>query len=277
MHTIPAGIETGVADESHSARTDCTRRGFLKEATCSIGAAVLTVVVGDFHGVLASEPTGRSSEPVREYDWTRHAYIYLIDTRKCIGCGACVRACAQENNVPTGYFRTWVERYHVRGIGEPVIDSRDGGINGFEPTPESQYASKAFFVPKLCNQCVRTPCIQMCPVGASYRTLDGVVLVDEKRCIGCGYCVQACPYGSRFMHPKLHTASKCTLCYHRLTRGLTTACVQACPVGARMVGDGKRVGDKVLEIITTDRVAVLQPELLTEPNCYYLGITKEVR
>ena len=114
-------------------------------------------------------------------------------------------------------------------------------------------------------------------MGASYRTLDGVILVDEKRCIGCGYCVQACPYGSRFIHPVTHTASKCTLCYHRLTRGLTTACVQACPVEARLLGDAKQAGDKVAEIIATQRVQILQPELLTDPNCYYLGLTKEAR
>ncbi len=89
--------------------------------------------------------------------------------------------------------------------------------------------------------------------------------------------MQACPYGSRFIHPVTHIASKCTLCYHRLTRGMTTACVQACPVGARRLGDLKRVGDEVAEIIATQRVQILQPELLTDPNCYYLGLTKEAR
>ena len=119
--------------------------------------------------------------------------------------------------------------------------------------------------------------MQLCPVGASYRTPEGVVLVDEERCIGCSYCVQGCPYGSRFIHPETHTASKCTLCYHRLTRGLKTACVQACPVGARMLGDARQVGDYVTRIIATEPVGVLQPELLTEPNCYYLGLTREAR
>ena len=114
-------------------------------------------------------------------------------------------------------------------------------------------------------------------MGASFVSPDGLVLVDEKRCIGCSYCVQACPYGSRFIHPETHTAGKCTLCYHRLVRGETTACVQNCPTGARMVGDAKRVGDKVSDIIATTQVHLLKPELHTEPQCYYVGLTQEVR
>jgi Fe-S-cluster-containing dehydrogenase component len=211
------------------------------------------------------------------YDWSKHRYVYLIDTRKCIGCGACVRACSQENDVPPEYFRTWVERYEVSRTGKVVVDSPNGGMDGFEPRVSAYDVTKAFFFPKLCCHCTHTPCVQLCPVGASYRTPDGVILVDVKRCIGCGYCVQACPYGSRFIHPVTHVASKCTLCYHRLVRGLTTACVQACPVGARMLGDAKRAGDKVAEIIATHSVQILQPELLTDPNCFYLGLSKEAR
>jgi len=226
----------------------------------------------------ASGLTTSSAEPlVSGYDWTKHAYVYLIDLRKCIGCGYCVQACSRENDVPEAYFRTWVERYEVSRTGEVRVDSPDGGMNGFEPVVTGQEVTKAFFFPKLCCHCTNTPCVQLCPVGASYRTLDGVILVDEQRCIGCGYCVQACPYGSRFIHPVTHTASKCTLCYHRITKGLKNACVQACPVGARRFGDTKRVGDEVARIIATQRVGVLQPELLTEPNCFYLGLTREAR
>ena len=100
--------------------------------------------------------------------------------------------------------------------------------------------------------------------------------MDEKRCIGCGYCVQACPFGTRFMDPVTHTASKCTLCYHRISKGLLPACVQACPTGTRLFGDGKKVGDKVAELAQTSHVMVLKPELLTEPKCYYIGLSKEV-
>ena len=263
----------------------------MKCGACAVGASVVTLVIGDMAAATQEAQAPVGALPVRDgnlapadvapvaggYDWTKHRYVYLIDTRKCIGCGSCVRACARENDVPDHYFRTWVERYHVSRTGETTVDSPDGGIDGFEPFVTGHDVTKAFFFPKLCCHCTHTPCVQLCPVGASYRTVDGVILVDEKRCIGCGYCVQGCPYGTRFIHPEKHVASKCTLCYHRITRGLKPACVQACPVGARMLGDTKQVGDKVAEIIATERVQVLQPQLLTEPNCYYLGLSREAR
>lgn len=218
-----------------------------------------------------------------KYDWLQHQYVYLVDTTKCIGCGMCVRSCKRENNVPDHFYRTWVERYMVSQTGEwsvkreSYVDSPDGGLNGFEPQPTGFNVTKAFFVPKLCNHCRNTPCSQVCPVGASYRTYDGLVLVDGDRCIGCGYCVQACPYGSRYLHPVTRTADKCTWCYHRIVKGLKPACVQNCPVGARQFGDLKHENDPVRQIISTARVSVLQPHLLTEPSCFYLGLDQEVR
>ena len=262
-----------------------SRREFIKGGVQTLGTGVLGLIICDLSELKAFAQEEQGSEltpqPVATltsgYDWTKHLYVYLIDTRKCIGCGSCVRACSRENHVPPKYFRTWIERYEVSRCGDVAVDSPNGGMDGFEPKVTGHDVTKAFFFPKLCCHCTQTPCVQLCPVGASYRTVDGVILVDEKRCIGCGYCVQACPYGSRFIHPVTHTASKCTLCYHRLTRGLKTACVQACPVGARLLGDRKKVGDMVAEIIATQPVGLLQPELLTEPNCYYLGLTEEAR
>ncbi len=281
MPTTPPESRKQVNDERALTQGGSNRRDFLKCGAYAVGAGVATLIIGEIDATMAAPEAAATPRPAEtppsEYDWTKHQYIYLIDLRKCIGCGACVRACSLENDVPADYFRTWVERYHGNGFDEPVIDSPNGGMDGFEPLPAGQNATKAFFFPKLCGHCTHSPCTQLCPVGASYSTQDGVVLVDDQRCIGCGYCVQACPYGSRFMHPDSHTASKCTLCYHRLTRGLKTACVQACPVGARMLGDSRTVGDYVTGIIATQRVGVLQPELLTEPNCYYLGLTREAR
>ncbi len=280
MPTTPATTNKARPEAGRQAApARSTRRDFIKRGAHALGASVATLVI--YHvpdSAQAQDPaTQPTPEPENGYDWERHLYVYLIDTRKCIGCGSCVRACSRENNVPPEYFRTWVERYRVSRTGQTHVDSPNGGMDGFEPVVSGQEVTKAFFFPKLCCHCTQTPCVQLCPVGASYRTLDGVILVDEKRCIGCGYCVQACPYGSRFIHPTQHVASKCTLCYHRITRGMTTACVQACPVGARLLGDMKKPGDKVAEIIATERVQILQPELLTEPNCYYLGLTREAR
>jgi Fe-S-cluster-containing dehydrogenase component len=256
------------------------RRDFLRQAASSAGGAALILAFGG-EGArwLSGRPARAGEVPVASgYDIARHDYLYLIDINKCIGCGSCVRACSAENDVPLHHFRTWVERYMVSRTGHTVIDSPNGGLGGFDPAPDTgDDVTKAFFVPKLCNHCTNTPCVQLCPVGASYRTRDGVVLVDEKRCIGCGYCVQACPYGSRFISPVTHTATKCTLCYHRITKGLLPMCVQACPTGARRFGDRKRPGDPVVEMVATMQVRKLKPELLTEPNCYYLGMGQEVR
>jgi Fe-S-cluster-containing dehydrogenase component len=258
--------------------TKMERRDFLKAAAHGAAGMALVMFSGDLSLVSASAvSTPAAGRPGYDYDPTKHRYIYLVDVAKCIGCGSCVRACERENQVPRHFFRTWVERYQVSRTGRTWIDSPDGARDGFEPTVLGADITKAFFVPKLCNHCSNTPCVQLCPVGASFISPDGVVLVDEHRCIGCSYCVQACPYGSRFIHPATHTASKCTLCYHRLTKGMTTACVQNCPTGARRLGDVKELGDEVAEIIATSEVHVLKPELHTEPNCFYAGMSKEVR
>ena len=128
----------------------------------------------------------------------------------------------------------------------------------------------------MCNHCEQTPCVQVCPVGASYWSPEGVVLVDPEHCIGCGYCVQACPYGSRYLDPVTHTAGKCTWCYHRISEGLQPACVQACPTDTRQFGDRANPDDPIAAVLATTKVHVLQPQLLTKPKCYYVGLSMEV-
>jgi Fe-S-cluster-containing dehydrogenase component len=262
--------------ETHDASTaaDPGRRDFLEQGVRLASGAVAFLVLSQSEAE-ASSPAPRQAAQVG-YNWEEHRYAYVVDTQKCIGCGSCVRACRAENGVPDGFYRTWVERYVV-GFEGSHVDSPNGGIDGFPPVQTGFAATKAFFVPKLCNHCKATPCIQVCPVGASYRTKDGVVMVDGQRCIGCGYCVQACPYGSRFLSPLTHTAEKCTWCYHRITKGLKPACVEVCPTQTRLFGDMKREDDPVRQIIERQRVSILQPHLLTEPQCYYLHLDKEVR
>ena len=153
-------------------------------------------------------------------------------------------------------------------------------MHGFpEPTLPKDQIEHAFFVPKLCNLCENPPCVQVCPVGATFSAPDGAVLIDPKYCIGCAFCVQACPYGSRFLNPVTKTAEKCTLCYHRITRGLKPACVEICPAEARIFGDLKNLhaDDPLQKFYEKNRVQVLKPHLGTEPRVLYAGLDKEVR
>jgi Fe-S-cluster-containing dehydrogenase component len=170
-----------------------------------------------------------------------------------------------------------VERYVIRdwGFEHITVDSPDGGKNGFPPPSDGN--GKSFFVPKLCNHCADSPCTQVCPVGATFHTVDGVVLVDQNYCVGCRYCIQACPYGCRYFHPTKHVADKCTLCYHRITKGLTTACCEVCPTGARKLADLKDPADPVHEFLKTHSVQVLKPHLATGAKAFYNGLDGSVR
>ncbi len=255
-----------------------TRRDFLKTvARTSIATAL---PLGAFKFLSPAEAKAATEAGTGNVRWG-----FLVDTYKCVGCGFCVRACKLENEVPYDLpvTRTWVERYVILKNGKMLADSPMGARDGFtDPKVEEQEVkpediAKAFFVPKLCNQCENPPCVQVCPVGATYQRADGVVLVDRSWCIGCGYCIMACPYGVRFFHPIYHTAEKCTFCIHRLVKGMNTACVDACPFGARRVGNLKDPNDPVTQIILGERVAVLKPEYGTKPQVFYIGLDENVR
>jgi tetrathionate reductase subunit B len=250
------------------------RRTFLADAGKLLlltGAAALA-----WAHVVAGEP-----EAAPNYRLTDHWWGMLIDIDKCIGCGACVRACKAENNVPleAEYSRTWVERYQVDPADRehPRVDSPNAGYDGFAAPDVPGEGVRVFFVPKLCNHCAHSPCVQVCPVGATFESPDGVVLVDSDYCIGCRYCVQACPYGCRFIDPRTHTADKCSLCYHRITRGLTTACCEVCPTGARQLADLKNPDDPIHAFLRTHAVHVLKPQLATGAKMYYSGLDGSVR
>lgn len=216
--------------------------------------------------------------PPEDYDASRHQYGYVVDTGVCIGCGRCVRACKAENqlSLDDSNTRTWVERYFITEERDVFVDSPRGGLNSFPPQNEiseilESAISRSFFVPKLCNQCHYPPCVQVCPVGATYATRDGVILVDRGRCVGCGYCVQVCPYGARFLHPRLGVADKCTWCYHRITRGALPACVGVCPRRARVFGDLHDPDSPVRDFLRRRDIYVLKEDLGTKPKVFYKG------
>jgi Fe-S-cluster-containing dehydrogenase component len=129
----------------------------------------------------------------------------------------------------------------------------------------------------MCNHCADSPCTQVCPVGATFITPDGVVLVDQTYCLGCAYCVQACPYGCRYIHPTKKVADKCTLCYHRITKGLTTACCESCPTGARQLADLKNPNDPIHEFLKTHEVQILKPQMATGAKVFYNELDGSVR
>jgi tetrathionate reductase subunit B len=270
------------------------RRTFLRKigraATCA-GAIVAAGTLSVTKKVAAKSESNssRASFPTKDYDWTKHQWAFGVDATKCIGCLRCVEACKRENDVPgdAHHFRTWVERYvYLEGDKTARIDSHHDPVNIEASGSEQEFrfanryqgakVEKAFFVPKLCNQCTNPACVQCCPTGATFRTADGVVLIDHKYCIGCQYCVQACPYGARFYRPKERVTDKCTWCYHRITKGLQPACVEVCPVGARIFGDRNDPQSPISLFIRNNRVQVLRADTGNAPNVFYVGIDKEV-
>jgi tetrathionate reductase subunit B len=174
----------------------------------------------------------------------------LIDLRKCVGCQACMVACGLENDTPLGCFRTTVTVSENIEAGKP----------------------RRSMIPRTCNHCEFPACVTVCPTGATYQQPDGIVLVDNTVCIGCGYCAQACPYEARFINPASRTADKCTFCVHRLEAGLLPACVETCVGGARVFGDLHDPGSQVSTLLHQHPVQVLKPRSGTQPKVYYIGL-----
>ncbi|GAB6174234.1 4Fe-4S dicluster domain-containing protein [Paradesulfitobacterium aromaticivorans] len=181
-------------------------------------------------------------------------YGMVIDLRKCVGCNACTVSCKIENQVPEGVFRTWVKEIE-KGTYPQV---------------------NRFRLPRLCNHCDNAPCLAACPVQATYRAEDGTILIDYDHCIGCKYCMAACPYDARFINPIRKTAEKCTFCYHRVGEGLLPACVTTCVGGARIFGDLNDPQSLISKLIANNPVQVLKPDMNTKPMVFYIGADQDI-
>jgi Fe-S-cluster-containing dehydrogenase component len=174
-------------------------------------------------------------------------YAMAIDIKKCVGCSDCVVACQDENFVPEGYCRDW------------VVERVDGKF----PQIELEYRSER------CNHCENSPCVRCCPTNASQYSDGGIVIVDRIKCIGCGACVQSCPYDARYTHPKGHI-DKCTFCQHRVVKGEDPACVSVCPTKCMYFGDIDDPTSTISKMIAKRKFKVLAPEAGTGPQIYYL-------
>ena len=251
-------------------KSNISRRGFFKAGSILVGGIAVAAALTPFDGLLfaVERPKGKGK-------W----YGIGIDINKCIGCGKCANACKLENNVSKDpfYFRSWVEQYTIKNDGTILVESPNGGIDGFTQSVPEKDIFKSFFVPKMCNHCYKSPCTQVCPVGATFETPEGIVLIDQNYCIGCRYCVQACPYGCRYVDPAKGTVDKCSLCIHRLKKGLQPACFEICPTEARIVGDLNDPKSKINYFLKEHTTMVLKPHLNTGAKLFYNALSSEVR
>jgi tetrathionate reductase subunit B len=183
-------------------------------------------------------------------------YAMVTNLTKCVGCQACTVACDTEWQVPLGFART-----HVRFTG----------ISGVFPDLQS-----AFYVAQ-CNHCDRPACVDPCPTGATFQDQNGVVRVDQNLCIGCGLCVDACPYEARYINPVTRKVDKCDFCMPRVERGLEPACVMTCTAHAKFFGDLEDTNSDVYRMVYEQGARRLETaDVAIGPNVYYLGKPEHV-
>ncbi len=190
----------------------------------------------------------------------------VIDLVKCNGCDSCSVSCKAEFNVRLGGFRSWVNKVESGTFPDVA----------------------RFFLPRLCNHCETSSCSQVCPTGATYERPDGIVMIDKDKCIGCRYCMTACPYGARYFNWTNEPAEngdmartpgvvdKCDFCVHRVDEGLEPSCVQTCPPGARVFGDINDPQSEISTVLRTRPTQTLFPEQGTTPRVYYIGLDEVV-
>ncbi len=229
----------------------------------------------------------------------------VIDQNRCVGCWTCAIGCKEINNEPLGFFWNRIltaapgetTGESSSAVADPASDSIDVPHGTF-PNVEMTY------LPVACQHCTDAPCVKVCPVGATFRRDDGAVLVDYERCIGCRYCMAACPYGIRVFNwgdaeyapdfvvgygrdyrsdgrlvftperPR-GVVEKCTFCVERIDEGEQPFCVEVCPVGARVFGDLDDDESEVAQLVEEGGATQLLSDLGTDPRVFYLPVDRE--
>jgi len=250
--------------EQEKQPSSSTRRGFLGVAAAGLGGVMLApgIQLTEIAQAATATPTAGASPKVR--------WGMLIDTEKCAsGCTDCVTACNTENGLSGGVRPTdsqWIRKVEIQEIKTGLRAS----------------------VPVMCQHCAEPPCVDVCPTGASFKRADGIVLVDRHSCIGCRYCVMACPYKARsFVHEEITDqrpdvprgkgcVEGCTLCVHRLDKGeQTTACAEACSQaghGAIVFGDLNNPESEISRRVHAATSTQLRADLKLDPGVRYQGL-----
>lgn len=216
-------------------------------------------------------------------------FAYALNLTRCIGCRKCAHACLAENNQSREHADD-IEMSYIR-----VLELDKGSINletsnvYYDPAQVPQ--PDKYYMPVQCQQCRESPCTKVCPVQATWQEPDGIVVVDYNWCIGCRYCMAACPYDARrfnYKKPEIPkdainpnqsylsnrirpqgVVEKCTFCLHRTREGRYPACLEVCPTGARVFGNLLDPDSEINYILKHKRVYILKEDVGTQPRFYY--------
>ena len=211
-------------------------------------------------------------------------FVYGINLSLCNGNGKCVEACHRENNHDRDTNQSYIR---VLEMDRGSTDMENGNTTYTHPVP----ADDKYYMPVQCQQCDAPPCVDVCPIEATWKESDGIVVVDYNWCIGCRYCEAACPYHARRFNWKKATipaeeinpdqgylsnrlrpqgvVEKCHYCLHRTREGRLPACLEACPTGARVFGNILDPDSEIRWVLENKRVFVLKEELGTRPAFFY--------
>jgi molybdopterin-containing oxidoreductase family iron-sulfur binding subunit len=253
------------------------RRSFLKIAGLGIAGASGVPVAG---ALVSGARTEQGAQALQGKRWA-----LVVDERKCLtkeGCTACIDACHRAHNVPAHAEPRHEVKWVWKEKFEHVFHDR---VSPYMPAAVKERPTLV-----LCNHCENPPCVRVCPTQSTWKREDGLVMMDMHRCIGCRYCVVACPYGSRsfnFVDPRpairgepteyptrtKGVVEKCTFCAERLAAGQRPLCVEACEgigCGALVFGDARDPGSPVAALLRENDVARRKPELGTSPHVFYI-------